>query len=64
MATAKKADLKKNDPARETSESIAEQTARFLASGGKIQEIPRGVSGQVQTSGPRHITLGKRNTGR
>ncbi len=41
--------------------SIEEQTARFLASGGKIQQIPLGVSGQVATSGPRHITLGKRH---
>lgn len=44
-----------------TSLSIEEQTARFLASGGKIQQIPLGVSGQVATSGPRHITLGKRH---
>ncbi len=44
-----------------TSNSIEEQTARFLASGGKIQQIPLGVSGQVATSGPRHITLGKRH---
>ena len=41
--------------------SIEEQTARFLAQGGKIQQIPLGVSGQVATSGPRHITLGKRH---
>jgi hypothetical protein len=44
-----------------SSVSIQEQTARFLASGGKIQQIPLGVSGQVATSGPRHITLGKRH---
>lgn len=44
-----------------TSLSIEEQTARFLAAGGKIQQIPLGVSGQVATSGPRHITLGKRH---
>lgn len=44
-----------------SSMSIEEQTARFLASGGKIQQIPLGVSGQVATSGPRHITLGKRH---
>lgn len=41
--------------------SIEQQTARFLASGGKIQQIPLGVSGQVATTGPRHITLGKRH---
>jgi hypothetical protein len=49
-------------PAHDFSQgSIAEQTARFLASGGKVQQIPLGVSGQVATSGPRHITLGKRH---
>lgn len=42
-------------------DSIEAQTARFLASGGKVQQIPLGVSGQVATSGPRHITLGKRH---
>lgn len=41
--------------------NIEEHTAKFLASGGEIQQIPSGVSGQVQTSGPRHITLGKRH---
>ena len=41
--------------------SIEEQTARFLSSGGKVQQIPLGVSGQVATTGPRHITLGKRH---
>jgi len=44
-----------------SSMSIEEQTARFLANGGKVQQIPLGVSGQVATSGPRHITLGKRH---
>ncbi len=44
-----------------SSDSIEAQTARFLAGGGKIQQIPLGVSGQVATSGPRHITLGKRH---
>ena len=44
-----------------SSMSIEQQTARFLAQGGKIQQIPLGVSGQVATSGPRHITLGKRH---
>lgn len=45
-----------------SSNSIDDQVAAFLASGGKIQQIPLGVSGQVATSGPRHITLGKRHT--
>lgn len=64
MASTKKATASKHvEPVQETSESIAEQTARFLAGGGKIQQIPTGVSGQVATSGPRHITLGRRKSG-
>ena len=41
----------------ETSESIAEQTAAFLKSGGKVEQVPRGVSGQVSTTGKKHITI-------
>jgi hypothetical protein len=44
-----------------SADSIEAQTAKFLASGGKVQQIPLGVSGQVATTGPRHITLGKRH---
>ena len=40
--------LKKSGPAAsETSMSIAEQTAAFLKSGGEINQVPSGVSGQV-----------------
>ncbi len=64
MASAKKSTSKKNTKQdHETSQSIEEQTARFLEAGGAVQHIPRGVSGQVATTGPRHITLGKRHTG-
>ncbi|GGJ90251.1 hypothetical protein [Pseudomonas matsuisoli] len=45
-------------PAVETSESIEAQVAAFLSSGGQIQQIAKGVSGQTQPS--RHITIGKR----
>jgi hypothetical protein len=63
MATpAKNSKAKASQTALEQAEdSLAAQTARFLAGGGKIQEIPLGVSGQVATTGPRHITLGKRH---
>lgn len=63
MATAKSTKSKPVvTPATDfSSMSIEEQTARFLANGGKVQQIPLGVSGQVATSGPRHITLGKRH---
>jgi hypothetical protein len=62
MATpAKNTKSKASQIDESSSESIEAQTARFLASGGKVQEIPLGVSGQVATTGPRHITLGKRH---
>ena len=41
--------------------SIAEETAIFLKSGGKIQQIPTGLSGQINQSGPKHIKLGNKN---
>lgn len=63
MASSKRSSSSKsNEHTHETRESIAAQTEKFLESGGKIQEIPSGVSGQTTTSGPRHITLGKRKT--
>ena len=67
MASAKTARSPKHKPVKEaiedfSSETIEDQVGAFLASGGKIQEIPLGVSGQVATSGPRHITLGKRHS--
>lgn len=37
---------KKSAVASETSESIAEQTRKFLASGKKIEKVASGVSGQ------------------
>ncbi|MFJ2689691.1 hypothetical protein OH720_07550 [Pseudomonas sp. WJP1] len=46
-------------PAVETSESINSQIAAFLKSGGEIQQIAKGVSGQ--SFGPsKQITLGKK----
>ncbi|MCG3171703.1 MAG: hypothetical protein CALGDGBN_03344 [Pseudomonadales bacterium] len=38
--------------AAEQQRQIAEQTAAFLAGGGRIQQIPRGVSGQPRLGGP------------
>lgn len=54
------ASKRKQPTALETSESIEEQVKAFLASGGEIQQVPKGVSGQTNTSGPKHITLGKK----
>lgn len=39
--------------APEQQRMIAEQTAAFLAGGGQIQCIPRGVSGQPRLGGPQ-----------
>nr|WP_277611312.1 hypothetical protein [Microbulbifer celer] len=44
----------------ESRESIESQVQAFLSGGGEIQQIPKGVSGQTNTSGPKHITLGKK----
>ncbi|MFA7553971.1 MAG: hypothetical protein WCY88_06950 [Spongiibacteraceae bacterium] len=54
-----RAPAKKKQPAAvETSLSIAEQTKAFLKSGGAIEAINSGVSGQQSMAGPKHITLG------
>ncbi|WP_421655090.1 hypothetical protein ACONUD_07715 [Microbulbifer harenosus] len=44
----------------ESREAIEAQVQAFLANGGKIEQIPKGVSGQTNTAGPKHITLGKK----
>lgn len=49
----------KQPSSKEMRQSIDGQVAAFLKSGGEIQHIPNGVSGN--TYGPsRHITLGKK----
>lgn len=40
--------------------SKEEMIAAFLRAGGKIQQIPTGVSGQQNMAGPKHITLGNK----
>jgi len=50
---------KKKLDSPETSASIDKQVENFLKSGGKIQQINPGVSGQQDGKGPKHITLGK-----
>ncbi|WP_177411319.1 hypothetical protein [Pseudomonas sp. GV071] len=50
---------KKAPPAVETHSSIDDAVSAFLKAGGQIQEIPKGVSGQVFAPS-RHITLGKK----
>ncbi len=55
---------KKEPDAVETSLSIEQQTAAFLAAGGQVEQVNTGVSGQVGIAGPKHITLGNRPSGK
>tara|TARA_R110001592_G_scaffold42654_4_gene138494 strand:- start:6132 stop:6344 length:213 start_codon:yes stop_codon:yes gene_type:complete len=48
---------KKQPAATETSNSIDAQVKEFLASGGAIEQIKTGVTGQQNMPGPRHINL-------
>jgi hypothetical protein len=53
---------RRNQPAgAETSQSINEQTEKFLNTGGKVTEIPRGVSGQPGTTARKHITISNKS---
>ncbi len=51
---------KKEPDAVETSMSIEEQTKAFLQSGGQVEQVNTGVSGQIGIAGPRHISLGNK----
>ncbi|MCC6076881.1 hypothetical protein ACFPTX_04190 [Pseudomonas sp. GCM10022188] len=46
-------------PSAEARRELEEQVAAFLKSGGEVQQIPRGVSGQTYGTS-RHITIGKK----
>lgn len=46
-------------PPLEQQREIAKQTADFLASGGEIQQIPNGVSGQPKLGGPSYAAPAK-----
>mgnify|MGYP007100934303 CR=1 FL=1 len=46
-------------PAVETSASLDAQVAAFLKGGGEIQQIEKGVSGQVHGAS-KQITIGKK----
>lgn len=41
---------------------LSDHVEAFLKSGGKVQRIPAGVSGQSSTSGPRQIVLSHKTT--
>ena len=56
---ARRSSSKKAAAAVETRESLENQVNAFLKSGGEIEQIACGVSGQVWTSS-RQITIGKK----
>jgi hypothetical protein len=51
------ANKSKKDAAVSNRADLAQHVDAFLKSGGKVQEIPSGVTGQTSTSGPRQIVL-------
>jgi hypothetical protein len=50
---------KKAPAAQQTSQSIEDQTAAFLKTGGAIDVIQSGISGQVGFAGKKQITISK-----
>ena len=51
------ANRSKKETAISSGKNLAEHISTFLKAGGKVQQIPSGVSGQTSTSGPRQIVL-------
>ena len=43
-------------------DDLAGHIEAFLKAGGKVQQIPSGVSGQTSTSGPRQIVLSHKSS--
>ncbi len=60
MSTKKATPQVKPSAAVETRESLEAQVAAFLKSGGEIQQVAKGVSGQSWLTPSRHISLGKK----
>ena len=44
----------------ETRETLEEKMNAFLKSGGKVDVIPTGISGQTNNGGTKHISLGNK----
>ena len=53
---------KKGDDAISSRDDSADHVEAFLKAGGKVQQIPSGVSGQTSTSGPRQIVLSHKSS--
>ena len=47
----------KKDAAISNRADLKQHIDAFIKAGGKVQQIPSGVSGQTSTSGPRQIVL-------
>jgi len=47
----------RKDNAVSSRKDLAKHIEAFFKAGGKVQQIPSGVSGQTSTSGPRQIVL-------
>ena len=60
MSAKKSTQQPKPQAAVATSESLEAQVAAFLNSGGEIQQIAKGVSGQSWSAPSRHIVIGKK----
>ncbi|WP_043309395.1 hypothetical protein [Pseudomonas sp. ML96] len=60
MSTKKSIQQPKPQAAVATSESLDAQIAAFLKSGGEIQQIAKGVSGQSWSTPSRHIVISKK----
>ena len=48
---------KKPEKATLTSATIEEQTAAFLKSGGSVEYVGKGKSGQIASPGPKQVTV-------
>ncbi|MCH8264551.1 MAG: hypothetical protein IIC10_04055 [Proteobacteria bacterium] len=56
------ANRSKKEAAVSNRDNLAKHVDAFLKAGGKVQQIPSGVSGQTSTSGPRQIVLSHKTT--
>tara|TARA_Y100001970_G_scaffold119152_1_gene147733 strand:+ start:144 stop:326 length:183 start_codon:yes stop_codon:yes gene_type:complete len=59
---AKTSKRSKTDESAGYKDDIEEHIQAFLKAGGKVQQIPSGVSGQTSTSGPRQIVLSHKSS--
>ena len=60
--TSKGAKGAKGAEAANSRDDLAGHIEAFLKAGGKVQQIPSGVSGQTSTSGPRQIVLSHKSS--